>query len=514
MDQLTEDALGAEDLIMLIKVGQSALKATDADELYELARKWWKASPVQARRARRVLAVADNTVIAAYEPERWEVSTHPDTAGRIAFHGHEAPESSSLVGLSVAHLYPKGASNPVRYTTVATLSPVETSGPGGADNAGDLEGGNDSLLLLRINQSWHPEISPEDLFEATRGCWVMSPTKAEHVGRVLAVAHGVVREVYEPVAWSPSPVAGEENRIGFDGFVAEDRDRWVGLDVSAVFPHGSQNPVRYVSDEDLGAGHGASLEPAVPTEVRGSEPSLAEQVNPLLEAFDLDLLWSMSRAAQELFHSNTLSWLMWQHPVAAVPVAGAVRGPRADAEARGVAGVEAHRPGRSSDRRPGPLRRREQALLDPLPRAARAVRVGGSALVEGSRGARSRGHVVLPADADGPDLRAAAPVAARQVRPGAAGPGDVRRGALRIGLGAVRALPHAGATAGRAEGRRRPAERSRRTLLGDVRSRRAAPQELRRPAPADALHRVSPRRWSRSSARSSRWRSTSAGRWG
>jgi hypothetical protein len=329
MHQLHEDTLRADDVIMLVKVGHSARWADDADDVYEHARKWWKASPVAARRARRVLAVAGGRVVAAYLPDWWEISDEPETQGRIAFHGVPAPDAAAFVGRPVAHLWPRGASNPVRYSTPAALAPDKHEGqPRPSSSSAELTPA-ENALLLRINQSWHPDMSAAELFEATRGFWVMSPTRAESVVRAFAVAHGIVREVYAPVAWSPSPTPGEEHRVGFDGNVADDRDRWVGLDVSAVFPHGSQNPVRYVDLDDLTAVPSAHAQDHVATrlEVRGSEPGLAEQVNPLLEAFDDDLLWSMSRAAQELFHSNTLSWLMWRHPVAAAPLRAVFEGP-------------------------------------------------------------------------------------------------------------------------------------------------------------------------------------------
>ena len=73
------------------------------------------------------------------------------------------------------------------------------------------------VVLLRLNKSWHEGMSAEDLYEITRAWWVMSLATAERVARVLAVAGGVVREVYQPTRWMPSPVEGLENRIGFDG---------------------------------------------------------------------------------------------------------------------------------------------------------------------------------------------------------------------------------------------------------------------------------------------------------
>jgi hypothetical protein len=68
-------------------------------------------------------------------------------------------------------------------------------------------------LLLRLNKSWYEGIPAGELYEITRAWWVMSAANAQRVARVLAVAGGIVREVYEPVEWLPSPVEGLENRI-------------------------------------------------------------------------------------------------------------------------------------------------------------------------------------------------------------------------------------------------------------------------------------------------------------
>jgi hypothetical protein len=101
-------------------------------------------------------------------------------------------------------------------------------------------------LLLRLNKSWHDGISADDLYETTRAWWVMSPANAQRVECVLAVAGGVVREVYRPRQWLTSPVEGLEKRIGFEGVVAPDREIYVGRDVSHLFRYGLANPVRYL----------------------------------------------------------------------------------------------------------------------------------------------------------------------------------------------------------------------------------------------------------------------------
>jgi hypothetical protein len=186
----------------------------------------------------------------------------------------------------------------------------------------------DLALLLRLNKSWHDGISAGNLYEIARAWWVMSPANAQRVTRVLAVAGGVVREVYQPVKWLPSPVEGLENRIGFEGVVAADREKYVGRDVTHLFRQGSANPVRYLSLDALteDAAIARDLSPKAPStgaeRVSGGavEPGLLERIVPLLNAFENDLLWAQSRAGQELFHSNTIAWLLKNLPIPCAPL--------------------------------------------------------------------------------------------------------------------------------------------------------------------------------------------------
>ena len=187
---------------------------------------------------------------------------------------------------------------------------------------------NDLALLLRLNKSWHDGISAENLYEITRAWWVMSPANAQRVARVLAVAGGIVREVYQPVRWLASPVEGLENRIGFDGVVACDRERYVGRDVTHLFRQGSANPVRYLPLDALTRDAVCPPDPAATFSSAGAEraadgavePGLLERILPLLTAFENDLLWAQSRAGQELFHSNTIAWLLKNFPVPCAPL--------------------------------------------------------------------------------------------------------------------------------------------------------------------------------------------------
>jgi hypothetical protein len=196
-------------------------------------------------------------------------------------------------------------------------------------------------LLLRLSKNWHAGISAADLYEITRAWWVMSPSNAQRVERVLAVAGGIVREVYRPTQWLPSPVEGLENRIGFEGVVAPDRETYIGRDVSRLFRHGSANPVRYLpldallEEAVITPAPAPAIPPAKAEELPAGavEPGLLERVLPLLDAFEKDLLWAQSRAGQELFHSNTIAWLLRNFPVPCAPLLdllGAVRYDGAD----------------------------------------------------------------------------------------------------------------------------------------------------------------------------------------
>ena len=113
-------------------------------------------------------------------------------------------------------------------------------------------------LLIRINRLFRHNMTPEELYEATRGVWKLGArcTKARYA---FAVFEGVVREVYEIESWHPSattPYATRDaaqlttnGRREFIGRVADAaiRDEYVGRSVAKAFPQGLQSPVVYVN---------------------------------------------------------------------------------------------------------------------------------------------------------------------------------------------------------------------------------------------------------------------------
>lgn len=117
---------------------------------------------------------------------------------------------------------------------------------------------DEPALLIRINQLYRPNMSSQDLYEATRGVWRLGERR-EMAEYALAVFEGVVREVYEIEEWHeagttdyssrPDHDVNVPGRWEFTGRVAAEsvRDKYVGKSVAAYFSRGQQNPVVYVN---------------------------------------------------------------------------------------------------------------------------------------------------------------------------------------------------------------------------------------------------------------------------
>lgn len=117
---------------------------------------------------------------------------------------------------------------------------------------------DDPVLLIRINQLYRYGLTDQELYEVTRGVWVLSKRR-EGVRYALAVFRGVVREVYRVESWSPAgttpyltrPLEDVQvpGRWEFTGTLAklDIREKYLGKNVSANFAGSSQNPVKYVN---------------------------------------------------------------------------------------------------------------------------------------------------------------------------------------------------------------------------------------------------------------------------
>jgi uncharacterized protein len=113
-------------------------------------------------------------------------------------------------------------------------------------------------LLIRINRLYRHNMTPLELYEATRGVWKLGArcTKAKYA---FAVFEGVVREVFAIQSWHPAaktPYATRDasqlktnGRREFLGHIAEAvvRDAYVGRSVAKEFSAGVAESCVYVN---------------------------------------------------------------------------------------------------------------------------------------------------------------------------------------------------------------------------------------------------------------------------
>lgn len=115
----------------------------------------------------------------------------------------------------------------------------------------------DPAVLIRINRLYRHGMTDEELYEATRGVWVLGPRR-ERATYAMAVFEGVVREVYRIKTWhkagtTPYSTRTREDvrapgRWEFLGRVAagQVRSRYRDRSVASYFRQGQQSPIVYV----------------------------------------------------------------------------------------------------------------------------------------------------------------------------------------------------------------------------------------------------------------------------
>lgn len=107
----------------------------------------------------------------------------------------------------------------------------------------------DSIVLLRIDRSYRYGITAQELYEATRGDWAMTPDKRLIKPRyAMAVVSFVIREVYRIDFWRPVPASPwGPGRWQFEGTIAADKADFIGKSVQSYINRRSSYPVWYVN---------------------------------------------------------------------------------------------------------------------------------------------------------------------------------------------------------------------------------------------------------------------------
>lgn len=117
---------------------------------------------------------------------------------------------------------------------------------------------NVPCIVIRIQRAFRSGMSPEELYEATRGVWVVGPRR-NNAKYAMAVFDGVVREVYEIAAWHaagtteyltrPHQHVNRPGRWEFTGSRAPEsvRASLVGMSIAHLWTRGAANPIKYVN---------------------------------------------------------------------------------------------------------------------------------------------------------------------------------------------------------------------------------------------------------------------------
>jgi hypothetical protein len=109
-------------------------------------------------------------------------------------------------------------------------------------------------ILLTINKLYRSDMSKEELYETTRGIWVVGEPRRNKVEYAMALYQGIVLEVYRIKQWHPAGTLKyntrdtshfkNSGRWEFSGSIAMDvREEYIGFSVGKA----RQNPVRYVN---------------------------------------------------------------------------------------------------------------------------------------------------------------------------------------------------------------------------------------------------------------------------
>jgi uncharacterized protein len=105
-------------------------------------------------------------------------------------------------------------------------------------------------ILITINRLYRRGMSQDELYEITRGNWVVG-VRREKVRYAFSVYNGIVRQVYSIQRWNPAlagdPEQKTRKRWRFEGSITNELQHYVGGSVGNYITLGAQNPIKYVN---------------------------------------------------------------------------------------------------------------------------------------------------------------------------------------------------------------------------------------------------------------------------
>lgn len=97
------------------------------------------------------------------------------------------------------------------------------------------------VIMLKIQNGWRSDMSEREIFEKTRGHWVVGWDTKQRAKYALGIAYDIVRGVYRIDSWFPSQMPWDldkkRKRWGFEGAIAPELEHIVGTHVRDAFPN-------------------------------------------------------------------------------------------------------------------------------------------------------------------------------------------------------------------------------------------------------------------------------------
>lgn len=115
-----------------------------------------------------------------------------------------------------------------------------------------------NILVININKTFEnkrrkknadPTYARPNIYEATRGWWVLDKNRAKNTDYVLAEYRGVIRAIFKPQEWLQDIENRGTKRWGFEGHEVNDEEileLYMNKEVPKI--HGMANPIRYFNE--------------------------------------------------------------------------------------------------------------------------------------------------------------------------------------------------------------------------------------------------------------------------
>jgi uncharacterized protein len=170
-------------------------------------------------------------------------------------HGLQSDEQSALVEAAVIDCFPN------LHNLVAGHGSVVGGAQLMSDIVSTYEAQQATLdfnaVIIKINAEWAKrrtnrwsEVDADQLYNSTRAAWALNPFAHRFTRFAIAVANGVVRQVYQIDRWRPADVDAVGNRIEipdrwlFEGTIAQEKAHLVGKIIDKSLS--TQNPIRWI----------------------------------------------------------------------------------------------------------------------------------------------------------------------------------------------------------------------------------------------------------------------------